>query len=91
MTYQVRMAPSAVDELVNYLPEAICTASMHFIYEVLARDPHVGTPLREPFAGHWCAERGEYRVRYRLSETARHLDVLDITHQRDPNTRPLLR
>lgn len=91
MTYQVRIAPSAVNELINYLPEGICVAGVRFIYEVLARDPQVGTPLREPFKGHWCAERGEYRVRYRLDEAGRHLDVLDITHQRDPNTRPLLR
>lgn len=91
MTYQVRVAPSAIDELINYLPEPICVASVRFIYEVLARDPQVGTALREPFAGQWCAERGEYRVRYRLDEATRHLDVLDITHQRDPNTRALLR
>lgn len=91
MTYQVRVAPSAVDELVNYLPEGSCVACVRFIYEVLARNPQVGTALRAPFVGHWCAERGEYRVRYRLDEAARHLDVLDITHRRDPDTRARLR
>jgi mRNA-degrading endonuclease RelE of RelBE toxin-antitoxin system len=91
MTFQVRVAPSAADEMINYLPEPICVACAHFIYEVLAHDPQVGTQLRAPFVGHWSAERGEYRVRYRLDEASRVLDVLDITHSRDPNTRPLLR
>lgn len=68
MSYEVRVAPSAADELTGYLPENISLACLRFIFGSLASDPRgVGTPLRSPFDGHWCAERGEYRVRDRKS------------------------
>jgi mRNA-degrading endonuclease RelE of RelBE toxin-antitoxin system len=43
----------------------------------------VGAPLRAPFEGHWRARRGEYRVRYRIDEVTRTVQVLDIDHRRD--------
>lgn len=92
MSYQIRVAPSAADELTEYLTESIGSACVRFIFGPLANDPKsVGTPLLAPFAGHWSAERGEYRIRYHLDDAARRLDVLDITHRRDPSTRALLR
>jgi mRNA interferase RelE/StbE len=91
MSYRVRVAPSAAKELVSYFPETISRACVRFIFDTLSSDPAVGTRLRDPFAGQWCAQRGEYRVRYRVDESAQTLDVLDITHRRDPATRSLLR
>ena len=43
----------------------------------------VGAPLRSPFAGHWRARRGEYRVRYTIDDDAKTVTVLDIDHRRD--------
>lgn len=45
----------------------------------VASAPHrVGAPLRAPFAGHWRARRGEYRIRYRIDETQETVVVLDV-------------
>lgn len=92
MTYAVRVAPCVVQELVAYLPESVRSACVRFIYGQLAGDPHgVGTALQPPFMGHWCAERGEYRIRYRVDATESTIDILDVTHRRDPSLRALLR
>lgn len=50
---------------------------------LLENPTRVGAPLRAPFAGHWRARRGEYRVRYVVDEEVGEVRVLDVTHRRD--------
>ena len=84
MTYQVTIAPSAVRQLQDRLPEAVAWACFEFIHGPLAEEPRrVGAPLRRPFEGHWRAKRGEYRVRYTIDDDAKLVTVLDIDHRRD--------
>ena len=84
MTYQVTIAPTAARQLQGRLPEAVDWACFEFIHGPLAEEPRrVGAPLRSPFAGHWRARRGEYRVRYTIDDDAKTVTVLDIGHRRD--------
>lgn len=84
MTYRVVVAQSAAPRLAELLPEAVASACAEFIFGPLADEPRrVGAPLRAPFEGQWRARRGEYRVRYRISNDERTVYVLDVDHQRD--------
>jgi mRNA interferase RelE/StbE len=84
VSYQVILAPSAARQLHERLPEAVAWACFEFIRGPLADEPRrVGAPLRSPYAGHWRATRGEYRVRYTIDDDAKTLTVLDIDHRRD--------
>lgn len=81
MTHRVVMARSASRQLAERLPETVAIACLEFILGPLA-DPHrVGAPLRPPFQGQFRARRGEYRVRYEITETE--VVVLDVEHRRD--------
>ncbi len=82
--YRLILAPGARRALTDVLPESAATAAWEFISGPLASAPRrVGTPLRPPFEGHWCARRGEYRVRYEIHEAIHTVRVLDIDHRRD--------
>jgi mRNA interferase RelE/StbE len=84
MTYRVVVTRTAARQLAERLPEAVAAACVEFMFGPLAENPQrVGAPLREPFAGHWRARRGEYRVRYVIEETTSEVRVLDISHRRD--------
>jgi mRNA-degrading endonuclease RelE of RelBE toxin-antitoxin system len=84
LTYQVTIAPAAARQLRDRLPETVAWACFEFIHGPLAEEPRrVGAPLRSPFAGHWRARRGEYRVRYTIDDDAKTVTVLDIDHRRD--------
>jgi mRNA interferase RelE/StbE len=84
MTYQLTIAPSAARQLQDRLPEAVAWACFEFIRGPLAEEPkRVGAPLLSPYAGHWRARRGEYRVRYTVDDDAKTVTVLDIDHRRD--------
>lgn len=84
MTYQVTIAPSAARQLQDRLLEAVAWACFEFIHGPLAEEPRrVGAPLRSPYAGHWRARRGEYRVRYIIDDDVKTVTVLDIDHRRD--------
>jgi mRNA interferase RelE/StbE len=84
LTYQVTIAPAAARQLQDRLPAAVAWACFEFIHGPLAEEPRrVGAPLRSPFAGHWRARRGEYRVRYTIDDDAKTVTVLDIDHRRD--------
>jgi len=84
LTYQVTIAPAAARQLQDRLPEAVAWACFAFIHGPLAEEPRrVGAPLRSPFAGHWRARRGEYRVRYTIDDDAKTVTVQDIDHRRD--------
>ena len=82
MSYRAAVSRTA-GRLTETLPAPAAAACVEFIYGPLAADPHrVGTPLRTPFEGQWRARRGEYRVRYRISEDAAVVYVLDVDHCR---------
>lgn len=84
MSYRVVVSRSAGRQLAEHLPESAAAACVEFIFGPLAANPHrVGAPLRAPFAGHWRARRGEYRVRYRIDDVDRVVHILDVDHRRD--------
>jgi len=82
--YRVVVTRTAARQLAERLPEAAAAACVEFIFGALADNPsHVGAALRRPFAGHWRARRGEYRVRYRIDDNTGTVYVLDVDHRRD--------
>lgn len=84
MSYRVVVTRTAARQLAETLPEAVAAACVEFLFGPLADNPHrVGSALRAPYAGHWRARRGEYRVRYVIDETVSEVQVLDISHRRD--------
>jgi mRNA interferase RelE/StbE len=84
VSYRVVVTRTASRQLAEHLPEAAATACVEFLYGVLADNPsRVGARLRAPFEGQWRARRGEYRVRYRIDESAKIVYVLDVDHRRD--------
>jgi mRNA-degrading endonuclease RelE of RelBE toxin-antitoxin system len=84
VSFRVVVTRTAARQLAERLPESAATACVEFLFGPLAEDPlRVGAPLRSPFAGHWRARRGEYRVRYRIDDANSIVSVLDIDHRRD--------
>jgi len=82
--YRLILSPGARRALTDALPEAVASAAWEFISGHLVAAPRrVGVPLRKPFAGHWSARRGEYRVRYEVHEPTQTVRILDIDHRRD--------
>ncbi|MEO7982258.1 MAG: type II toxin-antitoxin system RelE/ParE family toxin [Sporichthyaceae bacterium] len=83
-SYDVVLAPGARRALTDTLPSAAAFAAWEFIRGPLAESPRVvGTPLGAPVEGMWRARRGDYRVRYRIDDSARQVVVLDVDHRRD--------
>ena len=81
--YTITLTPGARRPLAESLPPAAAFAAWEFISGPLGQRPRVvGVPLREPFQGLWRAQRGEYRVRYRIDEGAHTVIVLDVDHPR---------
>ena len=82
--YELRISPAARRALEQRLPLTIATAAWEFLDGPLRENPQrVGHPLRAPFAGDWSARRGTYRVRYRITEDERVVEVLDISGRGD--------
>jgi mRNA-degrading endonuclease RelE of RelBE toxin-antitoxin system len=82
--YRITLTPATRRALSEQLPSSPAFAILEFISGPLARKPrHVGTPLRAPFAGQWKANRGEYRVRYRIDEHDGIVYVVDVAYRRD--------
>jgi mRNA interferase RelE/StbE len=70
--------------LEHRLPPKIATAAWEFLDGPLRENPQrVGDPLRAPFVEDWSARRGPYRVRYRIVEDERLVEVLDIAGRSD--------
>jgi mRNA-degrading endonuclease RelE of RelBE toxin-antitoxin system len=66
------------------LPEKAATAAVEFLYGSLAADPHrVGKPLKLGLAGLHSAQRGDYRVIYRIDDKRHLVIVLAIEHRSD--------
>jgi mRNA interferase RelE/StbE len=66
------------------LPEKVATAAIEFIYGPSASNPdRVARPLRFELEGRHSANRGDYRVVYRIDDRRRRVDVLAIGHRAD--------
>jgi mRNA interferase RelE/StbE len=80
--YEIRFQPAARRAIAQRLPEAVAAAALEFCATALAANPHrVGKPLFGPLAGCHGARRGTYRIVYRIDESNRVVQVLDIGHR----------
>jgi mRNA interferase RelE/StbE len=88
--YEIRFQPAARRAIAQRLPEAVAAAVLEFCDAALAANPQrVGKPLFGPLAGCHGAQRGTYRIVYRIDESSRVVHVLDIDHRSDIYHRPL--
>ncbi len=66
------------------LPAKVAAAAVEFCFGPLAANPHrVGKPLIRELAGQHAARRGEYRVIYRIDDSAGAVHVLRVDHRKD--------
>ena len=81
--YGLVVAPSA-RRSTDGLPRDVVLAALELVDGPLRRRPRaVGAPLGAPFEGFWRARRGEHRIRYRIDERRRVVEVVSIDHRRD--------
>lgn len=82
--YSLRIAPTARRQLAEVLPEAVAMAAHEFIVGPLLDNPRrVGKRLRPPLEDRHTAQRGTYRVIYRIDNGERLVTVVDVAHRRD--------
>lgn len=82
-TYGLVLSPSARRSS-DRLPLDVALAAFELVDGPLRRRPRiVGSPLRAPFEGFWRARRGEYRIRYRIDERRRVVEVVAVDHRCD--------
>jgi mRNA interferase RelE/StbE len=66
------------------LPEKVATAVVEFLYGSLAASPYrVGKPLKLGLEGLHSAQRGDYRVIYRVDDQQNQVTVVAIEHRSD--------
>jgi len=66
------------------LPEKVATAVVEFLYGSLAASPfRVGKPLKLGLEGLHSAQRGDYRVIYRIDDQQNQVTVVAIEHRSD--------
>lgn len=83
LPYQVTWAPTAQRDI-RRLPEKVATAVAEFVYGPLAENPgRVGRPLHLDLAGLHAARRGDYRIIYKIDDTATVVRVMSIDHRAD--------
>jgi len=64
------------------LSEAVAAACFEFVAGPLANNAHrLGKPLRGDLTGLYSARRGDYRVIYRIDETARSVEIVRVDHR----------
>ncbi len=81
--YAVAWTPSARRDLAR-VPEKVAPAAVEFIYGSLSANPlRVGRELHPELAGHHSARRGDYRIIYRVDESARIVHVVALDHRAD--------
>jgi mRNA-degrading endonuclease RelE of RelBE toxin-antitoxin system len=82
--YALRTTPTVRRALTETLPEAVAAAAYEFITGPLLSQPHrVGKRLLAPLDDRFTAQRGTYRVIYRIDDETRVVTVVDIGHRRD--------
>lgn len=80
--YQVKVSPAAQAGL-DVLPGRIAAAAVNFMRTYLQRQPHhVGVELRgDHLKGCFLAQRGQYRIIYKIDGPASIVHVLQILPQ----------
>lgn len=87
--YSLVIAPTPRRQLAEALPEGVATAAREFIVGPLLDNPHrVGKRLRPPLDDRHAAQRGTYRLIYRIDiyridDEERSVAVVDLAHRRD--------
>jgi mRNA interferase RelE/StbE len=75
---------TAARRVLTRLPEKVATAVVEFLYGSLAACPHrVGKPLKLGLEGLHSAQRGDYRVIYRIDDERRLVTIMAIEHRSD--------
>jgi mRNA-degrading endonuclease RelE of RelBE toxin-antitoxin system len=83
-TYEIDVTAPAARAIRETLPEAIAFAVIDFITGPLREKPRrVGAALRNELEGVWNAQRGTYRILYRIDDERREVIVLRVGHRRD--------
>ena len=83
MAYTVRFTATARRDL-HKLPPRLLAAVIEFAFGDLAGEPRrVGKPLRRELAGLYSAQRGPYRVLYRIDEDHSLVLIERVDHRAD--------
>jgi mRNA interferase RelE/StbE len=81
--FELCLAPSA-ERALQRLPESVSAAIVEFATGPLLEEPfRVGKPLMRELAEYHVGRRGDYRVIYRIDETAATVRVVRINHRAD--------
>jgi len=81
--FEVRFTAAARRSL-NSIPPRVLSAVVEFTFGDLAREPHrVGKLLSGDLAGLFSSRRGDYRVIYRIEDTARVFFIARVDHRAD--------
>jgi mRNA interferase RelE/StbE len=83
VAHEVRFTASARRDL-HRIPPRILPAIIELAYGELAREPRrVGKPLERELAGTLGAQRGPYRLLYRIDDESGWVYVLRVAHRAD--------
>jgi mRNA interferase RelE/StbE len=75
---------TAARRALTRFPEKVAAAVVEFLYGSLAVGPHrVGKPLKLRLEGLHSAQRGDYRIIYRIDDERRLVTVIAIEHRSD--------
>jgi mRNA interferase RelE/StbE len=79
--FNVAWSPTAQRDLTR-LPEKVATAVVEFAYAGLAENPRrAGHRLRFELEGKYSANRGDYRIIYRVDDSPKTVTILAIDHR----------
>jgi mRNA-degrading endonuclease RelE of RelBE toxin-antitoxin system len=82
--YTLVITPTARRQLVERLPESVAFAAQEFILGPLLENPYwVGKQLHPPLADRHSAQRGTYRVVYRVDDRRRTVTVVGVLRRSD--------
>jgi mRNA-degrading endonuclease RelE of RelBE toxin-antitoxin system len=82
--YDLHFHPAARRAIAQHLPESVAAAALEFCQDALAVNPHrVGKPLFGRLAGCHGAQRGTYRITFRIDDSTRTVHILEIDHRAD--------
>ena len=82
--YTLVIAPTALRQLAERLPESVAFAAYEFITGPLLENPHrVGKRLHPPLDDRHSARRGTYLVLYRINDATHHVSVVGVFARAD--------
>ena len=87
--FRLLVSPRARRQMSEQLPLPVAFAAYEFISGPLLSNPRrVGKPLEPPFAGHFSARMGTYRVLYILDEEQCTVEVVAVVARSDAYRSP---